>query len=1003
MKEYIKKLAKGEFEYYTPVLERIEPIAGDVVEDSKTAGALKLFSDARIYGTAYSPNTRFKTSGDFSGNEPEITFSVDAAGLKAGEKIEGELVIVSSAGEFKTPFSFEVIKKAVYAGNIKVEDLRSFTVLALRDPDSAVRIFETPEFRAVVLRDDTFLNALYDKLMPSDDAAFAMDNFLEGAGALENREGEPEDSKRQETQIKSHEKHAAPPFKRVWKRIKAELIRGYLDFRMKKIPLTDWCRKALLRVNDENFLMLYKETPEEAYSWLELQVAKAMLLSFSGEQEASYRVLNACGRELMEDKKGSGVLYYTALYITTMINSSDENLQFTKEKFFEATELPEVPWQVVLYRYHMDQNSSDNASIWLTRFKDVFSKGCTSPVIYLESIRIINSQPVLLRVLNSFETQVIRFGYRYGLVEPAAGARITQLVSEENKPDMTHLYCLKKLYDEYNSDEILETLCKKMIQSDYKGPEYAAIYEQAIKRSLNITRLYEYFLMSIDKSKPRSLPERVLRYFAYDSSIDHASRAYLYANVTGLREKDPEIYDLYEDNIISFTCDRLSAGAIDENLEKLYRWLWDNDPTLGTRFPLQVFRLQNTYKITVKSDTVAFADITHPEFNKIRKVQFKNRKTFAFILNDKERVQDSCVICFEDINGRIYNDNAFEYKVERVLGSRRPVSVDPSACEGDPFFLLYEYRRAARRENDEAAVSVAKSLIAGHSQMLSKSFAQELKLYAYGDSELADIKSQGPEVTAIKGDRKDITDFEDLLARMLFTKQPPGKTAPVFAEYIALKKQGLIVEGYCAYQAFLYFVCGKEADLQVIPLIYERVADGGKALPVELAALLLSEATGKREFTAQQKDIFENIIKAFVSKGYVFSFFRDLSEDLELPPFIQDKTIAEYKGIPGREVVFEFSEGRYAGRRIPAREAFNGIYVCELVMFDGEQSVYTVYDSGEPMGEYEINAAREPDNKEYELCRINDILRARNTNEAGSALAALEAELKAVQREFVFV
>ncbi len=999
MKDYIKKLAKGEFEYHVPVLNVDHSVTGDVVEDSKGMGSLTISSDVDITGMSYSPNTRFKTDGSFSGKVIQIDYTVDAGGLHAGEKIEGDLIIVSSAGERKVPFSFDVIKRAVYAGNIKIDDLRSFTVLAMREPGEALEIFKTSEFRAVVLRDDVFLNALYDKLMPSEHPEQAMDNFLEAAGEIEKNE----EKKQEKPDLPKAAKVNMPPFKRLWKRIKAELIRGYLDFRMKKISLSDWCRKALLRVNDENFLMLYKGTSEEAYSYLELQVATAMLLSFSGNQEASHKVLNACGKELMEDKKGNGILYYTALYITTMINSSDENLAFTRVKLFEATEIPDVPWQVVLYRYHMDRHSDENASIWLTRFKDAFSKGCTSPVIYLEAIRIINSQPVLLRVLNTFETQVIRFGYRYGLVEPAASSRVTELVSEEKKPDMTHLYCLKKLYDEYNSDEILETLCKKMIQGNITGPEYVPIYEQAIKRSLNITRLYEYFLISLDKSKQRNLPERVLRFFAYDSGIDHTSRAYLYANVIRLREKDPEIYDLYEDNIFNFTEDRLAGGHIDENLAQLYRWLWDNDPDLSRRFPLQIFRLQNTYRITVKSDDVTYADITHPEFTTVKKVPVKDRRTFTFILNNKERVQDSCIICFEDKNGRIYNDSAYEYKIERVMGSRRPAYLDSAECEADPFYLLFAYRRALHLHDEDLAKDYAKKLIAGHGDILSKSFGEDLKLFAYGDLETAVKKEQGPDVTAIKGDRKDITDLEDLLARMLFTKQSPDITAPVFAKYYELKKQGIVIEAYCAYQSFLYFVRGERADMQVIPVIYERVYNGGKALPVELAALLHYSATGDREFTKEQKEIYEGIIKAFISKNYIFSFFSELSADLEQPVFTNDKTVLEYRDEPGKDVSFVFTKGRYSGKRIPGRHTFNGLYVCDIVLFSGEKAAYHVNVSGEDTDVYEIQAAGKPDDKSPELCRINDVIEEKDSILADEKLSMLEKELELAEREFSFV
>ena len=996
MKDYIKKLAGGEFEYRIPVLETPGELTGDVVEDSKGMGSLDIRADGNITGTSYSQNTRFKTGGSFSGKDIKLNYTVDAGGMRSGERIEGELVIVSSAGEKRIPYSFDVIKKAVYAGNIKVEDLRSFTVLAMRDPQEALKIFEAPEFRAVVLRDDAFLNAIYDRLMPSEDPEAAMENFLEGSGALENRQEDeaPEKKKSAGTPL--------TPFNRLWKRIKAELFRGYLDFRMKKISLEEWCRKALLRVNDDNFLMLYKGTEEEAYPFLELQVATAMLLSFSGDRQEAHSILNSCGSELMEDKKRNGVLYYTALYITTMINSSDENMAFTRARFFEATEIPDAPWQVVIFRYHMDRNSDENASIWLTRFKDAFSKGCISPILYLEAIRIINSQPVLLRVLNSFETQVIRFGYRYGLVEPAASLRVTELVSEEKKPDRTHLQCLKKLYDEYNSDEILETLCKKMIQGNIAGPGYVPIYEQAIKRSLNITRLYEYFLMSLDKTSQRALPERVLRYFAYDSGIDHASRAYLYANVIHLKEKEPEIYALYEDNIISFTEERLSGGHIDENLAKLYRWLWDQDTELAMRYPLQVFKLQNTYRITVKSDVVTFADITHPEFNTVKKVPVKERRTFAFVLNNKERVQDSCVICFEDRNGKLYNANAFEFKMERVMGSRRPAHIDSAECETDPFYLLFAYRRARHAGDEELAVELAKKLIAGHQGILSKAFGDELKMYAYGDLDLAKTKAEGPEVTAIKGDRKDITDLEDVLSRMLFTKQEPEVTAPVFARYYGLKKTGVLVEAYCAYQSFLYFVRGERADMQVMPVIYERVLGGGKALPVELAALLCYEGVGDREFTIEQKDIYEGVIKAFVSKGYIFSFFRDICPALKQPAFIQDKTVAEFRTEPGREVVFVFTQGRLSGRRIRGRETFNGIYVCEIVLFYGETAYYDVEVDGEAAGSYEISAAKEPADKRMEICRINDILKAGGADEAAGKLRILEAELRAARREFAF-
>ena len=937
MKEYIKKLARGEFEYRIPELKKTDPVAAEITENTSVSGTLELFADGRISGTSYTDNPRVKVSGNFSGEEVKIAYSVTAEGMRAGESIKGDFHIVSSAGEQKIPFCFNVVKKEIP-----------------REEDE-----ET---------------------------------------------GDISQSHTSEHTKKEGKTGQALPFIRVWKRLKAELLRGYLDFRMRKVELEDWCRKALLRLNDTNFLSLYQKSEEESYSYLEMQVAKAMILSFSGETDEAHKVLNACGNDLMEDKKKDGILYYTALYITTMINSSDKNLEFAKEKFFEATEFPEVPWQVVLYRFHMDKHSSENASIWLTRFKDAFSNGCTSPVIYLEAIRIFNTQPVLLRVLNTFETQVIRFGYRYGLVEPATTSRITELVSEENKIDMTHLYCLKKLYDEYNSDEILITLCKKMIQGNITGPEFVPIYEQAIKRGLDITRLYEYFLASLDKTKERSLPERVLRYFAYDSTIDHASRAYLYANVLRIKEKDPEIFLLYEDDIVAFTTDRLEGGYIDDNLITLYRWLWDSDTELARRYPSQVFKLQNTWKFTVKSDALVLVNVAQREFNTPKRVPIKNNRSFCFILPENDLDDGSVLITFEDKDGNVYGAGDTEYKAVRALGSRRPVYTSSEECEEDPYFLLYDYRRARQEGDEERAIARAKLLLTF--ETISEDFARELKAVAYKDAEEALLKGEGPQITPLKGDRKDITDIEDVLARMLFTKADPETTAPVFKELYRLKKQGDLVEAYSAYQSFLYFVREEKADMQVIPIIYDRVLKGGKALPVELASLLKSEATGRREFTEEQKNLYEGIIKAFVSKGYIFSFFKDLAPDLEQPFILKDRSVAECNSEPGRDIYFVFTRGREAGKRVRAKETFCGIYTYDTVLFSDEELVYFPEADGVSYNESVLKSQRAPGDTGTEFRRINDIsemLAKGDAEQAKEILSELSADLSLSESEFEFI
>ncbi len=961
MKDYIKRLARGEFEYSVPRVHIPETVKGEVTEGSELSSFFEVKADGKISGTAYTESAGVQTEAVFKGEKGNVSYKVSAAGKRPGESIEGVFNVVTSAGEYQVPFHFDVIKKLIQTGYGPIEDIRGFTELVKKDEAEAVRIFASDEFANVILRDDPFLNALYRQLETQEDTAFALKNFMEGAGLIKNNENAaPESNGYGESgPVSGHapeeERNVSHPrsdFARIWRKLKIRLTRGYLDFRMKKTSLDQWTSKALTRLCDNNFLRLYNGSEEDRHDFLEVEVAKALILSFSGRTREAGDTLKSIRDDLIKDREGEGILYYTAIYIGTMINTTDANIESVAKELFEAADSPDAPWPVILYRYHLDENGRDNASIWLTRFKDAFSRGCRSPIIYLEAIRIINREPVLLRVLNPFETQVIRFGYRYRLVESMATARVTEIVSEETKADPAHLQCLKKLYDEYNSDEILITLCSKMIQGNMKGPEYAPVYEQAIKRGLSITRLNEYYILSLDKTLPKRLPETVLRYFIYDNNLDHGAKAFLYANVIRVRDKEPEIYELYHDTMEVFATERLSGGYIDDNLIVLYRWLWDEGLINGTELASQVFRLQFTYKITVDSDVPVMLHARHGEFDVPKKTPIKDGRTYAFILDTKYVPGSECVLCFEDREGNVYTDKAFAYKTERVLENRPLSDVNDAACATDPYYLLYRFRMEKAAGNDQTAAAFAKNLLVY--EAISKSFEHELRTFLYGNASDAANISEGPEVIAIKGDSKQITDLEDILARMLFTKREPKETAPVFEKLFALKQKGDVVEAYTAYQSFLYFVKERSCDEAVFPLIHSRAAAGERQLPVELAALLKKEAVGDREMTESDIRLYEKVLKAFVSKGWYFGFFKDINPRVNIPFFVGDKTVLEFRDEPGRKVVLQGAEGVTG-----MKETVPGIYTAPLILFEGDDSSFqAVSVKGGEESVYDIHAER---------------------------------------------
>ncbi len=69
-------------------------------------------------------------------------------------------------------------------------------------------------------------------------------------------------------------------------------------------------------------------------------------------------------------------------------------------------------WRVAWLLLYLSEEYNRSASgKWLFLEKQ-YQYGCTSPVIYLEALALLNSNPALLRKLNGFELQVLHFGAR---------------------------------------------------------------------------------------------------------------------------------------------------------------------------------------------------------------------------------------------------------------------------------------------------------------------------------------------------------------------------------------------------------------------------------------------------------------------------------------------------------------------------------------------------------------------------------------------------------------
>ena len=80
-------------------------------------------------------------------------------------------------------------------------------------------------------------------------------------------------------------------------------------------------------------------------------------------------------------------------------------------------------------------------------------------------------------------------------------------------------------YEKFPSEDILEAVCKYVMKGNPRKPEYFRWFSLAVQQGLRLTRLYEYYVETMDISYQRELPKPLLMYFNYnDNTLGDSGR-----------------------------------------------------------------------------------------------------------------------------------------------------------------------------------------------------------------------------------------------------------------------------------------------------------------------------------------------------------------------------------------------------------------------------------------------------------------------------------------------
>ncbi len=728
MKEKIERFSKGTFEYEQPFLMVSEEKIKLSIEAGKVhEGCITIKNSAgrSMKGVLYSSNRLFTLGcSSFSGPENTITYRFIAEYLNEGEKIEGELSIVSDCGEYVVPY-YASIEAPYCATSIgKVKDLFQFANLARMDWTEAKKVFRSDDFERVILKNEEKYRVLYRSLLKNISTSQALEEFLIAVHKkpkvelsinktkLEYRVYDEEFMDKL-ILTKNHWGYAEirvstdAPFiqleqKFVWadrfigntqqisflivpknmrrgnnfgriyiktvhqtiivevtcrhvrfnqkellnRRAKERAIcgftRNYLDFRIGRISLGRYV---------EGTQALFTGIEDDDGSF-KTKLIRTHLAIISDRRRQAGQLLAEIAEDEEKLKKNSVPEYCAYLYLDALYRKEEDIVKRAAETISWYYDNGYDDWRILWLLFYTGTRYEKNKSQKLADIREHFEAGLRSPVMYYEAMLVYNEEPYQLRDLGDFEIQVLGYGIRNRMLKKELVQQYTYLANRRKTFNPIIFRGLASLYNEYGSNEILSAICCMLIKGIKRSERYFEWYKRGVEAQLRITELYEYFMYSADEASDEPLPQPVLLYFIYNSSLSDKKRAYLYANIIRHKASNEAIYRTYYKRMEVFAQKQLDAHNISPNLAVLYKEFMDKSSItedMEERLPDVIF----TYELTCGNPDIVYVTVIHKELEEEENIPITGGKAYI----------------------QLYTKNALIFLTD-TIGNRYTVSID---------------------------------------------------------------------------------------------------------------------------------------------------------------------------------------------------------------------------------------------------------------------------------------------------------------------------------------
>lgn len=428
------------------------------------------------------------------------------------------------------------------------------------------------------------------------------------------------------------------------KREIVEIMDNYLKFRTGAMNSVQW-----MEVNRKIANERLSRDPEDVVGL----IVKTQLTILAGDETNIGYYLTLLSSKVATGNMANVEYYCYYLYLKTIYKKNAEYTEEVRKEIKSYFDSGHDTWQLLWMIMYMDDRYNQNPSLKYTLVKDQFNKGCMSPVMFFEAAKIINEQPELLRIINKFEIMLLNFASKYNMVNEKLTEQIVMLFEKEKEFNKIQFKILTRIYENTRDVNALNGICRMLINGEKTDRKYFKWYEAGVKKELKITKLYEYYIYSMDTDNMDKFLPQAYKYFAFSTESLMDNRAYLYNNIIHNFDKGSEMYVKFEEEMKQYATREIIARNIDSHLAEIYKEVIDDKFIIGEMGD-SLPGILNAWKIKVENKNITDVVVFHKELRTPQQVHLVDGEAYIEIYTENP------IILFMDKHRNRYANIPYE-------------------------------------------------------------------------------------------------------------------------------------------------------------------------------------------------------------------------------------------------------------------------------------------------------------------------------------------------------